>query len=103
MSLRTDTLTADDRVVRGARWSFRVSHRTTVVCGVLAGTLLVLLIAALMIGQYVVTPVALVETLLGRPPERLDGFFVLGAACRAAWWRSWSVPAWRSPAPCSRV
>jgi len=78
VTLRTDALTSDDRVLRGARWSLRFSHRTAVVCGILAGILLVLLIAALMIGEYVVTPAALVETLLGRPPERLDGFFVLG-------------------------
>lgn len=78
MSLRSDALTADDRVLRGTRWSLRFSHRTAVVCGILAGALLVLLVAALMIGEYLVTPAALVETLLGRPPERLDEFFVLG-------------------------
>ncbi|MFE7196711.1 FecCD family ABC transporter permease [Microbacterium oxydans] len=78
MSLRTVALTSDDRVLRGERWSFRFSHRTALVCGILAGALLVLLVAALMIGEYIVTPAALIETLLGRPPERLDGFFVLG-------------------------
>lgn len=78
MSLRTVALTSDDRVLRGERWSFRFSHRTALVCGILAGVLLVLLVAALMIGEYIVTPAALIETLFGRPPERLDGFFVLG-------------------------
>src|SRR5690606_10341222 len=31
-----------------------------------------------MIGEFVVTPGALVQTLLGDPPDRLTGFFVLG-------------------------
>lgn len=78
MTQSAHALTADDRVVRGARWSLRFSHRTAVTCSVLAGALFVLLVAALMIGDYIVTPAALIETLLGRPPERLDEFFVLG-------------------------
>lgn len=78
MIQHTVALTSDDRVLRGARWSVRFSHRTALVCGILAGALLVLSVAALMIGEYVVTPAALIETLLGRPPQRLDGFFVLG-------------------------
>ncbi|WP_217178822.1 iron chelate uptake ABC transporter family permease subunit [Streptomyces sp. AC495_CC817] len=71
-------LTADTRVLRSRHWSLRISRRAAVVCGILSGLLLVLLVAALMIGEYVVTPAALVQTLLGDPPARLDGFFVLG-------------------------
>lgn len=71
-------LTADDRVLAGRRWSLRYSRRAALVCGILSAVLLLLLIAALMIGEYLVTPQALVRTLLGDPPARLDGFFVLG-------------------------
>ncbi|WP_226533655.1 FecCD family ABC transporter permease [Microbacterium paraoxydans] len=78
MSAHTHALTADDRVLRGSRWSMRFSHRAALVCAVLAGLLLALLVAALMIGEYVVTPHALIQTLQGNPPERLDEFFVLG-------------------------
>lgn len=78
MSAPVAPLTSDDRIIRRTRWSVRVSRRLTRVCGILIAALIVLVIAALMIGEYVVTPAALIETLLGRPPERLDEFFVLG-------------------------
>lgn len=78
MSTSALPLTSDDLVIRRTRWSARYSRRVTTVCAILIAALIVLLISALMIGEYVVTPRALVETLLGRPPERLDEFFVLG-------------------------
>lgn len=78
MSVRSSVLTPDDRVIRGVRWSVRFGRRGAVVCGILSALLLVLLVAALMIGEYVVTPAALIDTLRGSPPERLDEFFVLG-------------------------
>lgn len=78
MNLRTPALPLDERVLRGSGWSFRFSHRAALVCTLLAATVLVLMVAALMIGDYLVSPGALIETLQGRPPARLDEFFVLG-------------------------
>lgn len=71
-------LAADDRVVSGRGWSLRFSRRAASASGILALALVLLLAAALMIGEFVVTPGALVQTLLGDPPDRLTGFFVLG-------------------------
>lgn len=78
MSTRATALTSDDRVVRGARWSLRFRRRTLAVSSILTAMLLALLVAALMIGEYPVTPAALIDTLRGHPPARLDEFFVLG-------------------------
>lgn len=71
-------MTADTRILRARRWSLRYSHRTAVVCGFLAAALLVLVVAALMVGEFLVTPQGVVQTLIGAPPDRLTGFFVLG-------------------------
>ncbi|WP_402845196.1 FecCD family ABC transporter permease [Microbacterium sp. GXS0129] len=71
-------LLPDDLVLTRRRWSVRASRRA-LLCAVAMGLLLLALcVTALMVGEYVVTPEALVRTLLGDPPARLDGFFVLG-------------------------
>lgn len=71
-------LTEHDLVLTGRRWSARLSRRALLVGAALVLALLALCVTALMVGEYVVTPHALVRTLLGDPPARLDGFFVLG-------------------------
>lgn len=78
MTARSSVLPMDDLVLRGPSWSLRIGRRAALACGILLAALVLLLAAALMIGDYVVTPGALIETLLGNPPDRLTGFFVLG-------------------------
>lgn len=75
---REHALPRDIRVIGTRRWSMRFSRRGAITSGVLFAVAVALLIASLMVGEYVVTPAALWETLAGRPPERLDEFFVLG-------------------------
>lgn len=75
---RSSALPLDALVLHGRSWSMRLSRRATIAGGILLAALLVLLAAALMVGDFLVTPTALVETLLGNPPDRLTGFFVLG-------------------------
>ncbi|WP_067243399.1 FecCD family ABC transporter permease [Microbacterium resistens] len=71
-------LSTDERVVAAHRWSFRYRPRSVLMVAATAGALVVLCAVALMVGEYVVSPHALLRTLAGDPPERLDGFFVLG-------------------------
>lgn len=71
-------LTEHDLVLTGRRWSARLSRRALLVGAALVLALLALCVTALMVGEYVVTPHVLIRTLLGDPPARLDGFFVLG-------------------------
>ena len=67
------------RVLRTRRgWSLRYHRRTAIVVGVLAFALALLLVAALMLGDYVVSPAALIDTLRGQAPDRRTEFFVLG-------------------------
>ena len=70
--------TRQDLVLTGRRWSARLSRRALITGAALVLVLIALCVTALMVGEYVVTPHALVRTLLGDPPARLDGFFVLG-------------------------
>ncbi|WP_449281812.1 FecCD family ABC transporter permease [Leucobacter sp.] len=78
--VRDHALTADDRVLRSARgrWSLRFGRRAARVCAVLSTVLVLLLAGALVLGDFVVTPVAVVETLLGNAPDQRTEFFVLG-------------------------
>jgi iron complex transport system permease protein len=72
-------LTSDDRVIRSryGTWSMRYSKRTAITTAALVGLLAVVLVASLLLGEYRVSPAALIDTLLGDPPNRLTDFFVL--------------------------
>ncbi|WP_029089466.1 FecCD family ABC transporter permease [Brevibacterium album] len=61
----------------GERLSLRVERRPLVATVVLAGLASFLCAAALMIGEFRISPVALLQTLAGEPPDPRMEFFVL--------------------------
>lgn len=73
-------LGTSERVIRLGedRWSIRYRKRTARVALALVAALVVLLIAALLLGEFQVTPAALLDTLRGQAPNAQTEFFVLG-------------------------
>lgn len=78
--VREHALGPEVRVIvsRRGSWSVRYRRRAVAVCGALLGLVALLLLGSLVIGEFVVTPPALVETLAGHPPDRMTEFMVLG-------------------------
>ncbi|GEE02908.1 iron-enterobactin transporter permease [Gordonia spumicola] len=79
VSFADHVLTDDDRVLRSrtGRLSVRFSKRAALTAVALTVLVIALLVASLLMGEYRVSPGALVHTLLGDPPNRLTDFFVM--------------------------
>lgn len=60
------------------RWSLRYRRRTAWISAAIATALFITLVAALLLGDYIVTPAALLDTLRGNAPDAQTEFFVLG-------------------------
>ncbi|KAM9862286.1 iron chelate uptake ABC transporter family permease subunit [Leucobacter sp. BZR 635] len=80
LRVRDHALTSDDLVLRDPRgkWSLRSSSRTARVCAALVVLLLGLVVAALMLGEFTVTPAQIIETFRGNAPDQRTEFFILG-------------------------